>query len=94
MIVTFFCLKHVKAIFPIFSPSNSPCALPAAFAEEKEAFFAASHRRLQEDVATEDVVDIQYSNLAVLGGELPRNRKRVSSPQFFEWIKPTKIPWT
>ena len=29
----------------------------------------------------------------ILGGELPTNRKWVSSPQFFEWINPTKIPF-
>jgi len=28
----------------------------------------------------------------LLGGELPTNRKWVSSPQFFEWINPTRKP--
>ena len=28
----------------------------------------------------------------LLGGELPTNRKWVSSPQWFQWINPTKIP--
>ena len=28
--------------------------------------------------------------LELLDGELPTNRKWISSPQFFQWIKPTK----
>ena len=35
---------------------------------------------------------LQWVYQVVHGGELPTNRKWVSSPQFFEWMKPTKIP--
>ena len=52
-------------LFHLFQPAFHHRGRVAFFsAEEKEAFFAASNRRLQEDVATEDVVDIQYSTLA------------------------------